>query len=145
MSITISYDLKSIDREKLTTFLKSTVWQADIGPKTLQRALQNSICISAFDGSEQVGFARVVTDKATFCWVDDVYVDANFRGRGIAAKMLQAILTHPQLSSVASWFLATGNAGARSVFCRAGFAALAEDRSAKLMALPKVQNADYAS
>ena len=81
MSIRISDDIESIDREKLTAFLKTTLWQTDIGARTLQRALQNPICISAFEGSEQVGFARVVTDKATFCWIDDVFVDANFRGR----------------------------------------------------------------
>lgn len=145
MSIRISDDIESIDREKLAAFLMTTLWQADIGSRTLQRALQNSICISAFEDSEQVGFARVVTDKATFCWIDDVFVDANFRGRGIATKMLQAILAHRDLRSVASWFLATGNADARSVFSRAGFAELAEDRSARLMARPKVQNADYAN
>ena len=145
MSIRFTFDPSEIDRKKLTNYLKSTTWQAGIGSKTLQRALHNSICISAFSGTEQVGFARVVTDKATFCWVDDVFVDSSFRGQGIAVKMLNEILAHKELSSVASWFLATGNQDARRVFSRVGFLSLAEDRADKMMALPKIQNADYTS
>lgn len=145
MSIRITDDLAAVDREKLAGFLKDAAWQSGIGPETLSRALENSICVSAFSGLEQIGFARAVSDKATFCWIDDVYVDLGFRGKGIAGQLIEAILTHKDLQSVATWFLSSGHPDARKVFSRYGFSPLPEERSIKLMALPKVQNESYRS
>ncbi len=143
MTIIITDDRNAIDIKKLQSFLKTTIWQAGIGPQTLQRALENSICISAFFNDQQVGFTRAVSDHATFCWLDDVFVDSEFRGQGIADKMLKAVVGHPELSSVSSWFLASSNPVARRVFSRYGFEPLASQRADKLMARPKQYNEDY--
>lgn len=143
MDLRITDDRSEVDFERLQTFLRDTIWQADVGPKTLKRSLDNSLCFSAFNGLEQIGFARAVTDRATFCWIDDVFVDPNYRGKGVAGGLIETILEHPELVSVATWFLSSSNPEARSVFSRYGFEPLGNERAAKLMALPKVQNEHY--
>ncbi|MES2208277.1 MAG: GNAT family N-acetyltransferase [Pseudomonadota bacterium] len=132
-----------LDLEKIKEFMADSPWQSGIGEETLNRAIQHSICFSAISENKHVGFARVVTDKATFAWIDDVYVDSTFRRQGIAKKLIEAIINHAQLNSVASWFLSSSNPEARRVFNTFGFEPLAEERSKKLMARPKIQNESY--
>lgn len=145
MGIRITDKSSDVDFNKLQSFLKTTIWQSEIGANTLRRTIDNSLCIFAFDKDEQVGFARAVSDKATFCWIDDVFVDPNYHGLGIGGKMIQAILEHPELRSIASWFLTSSNPEGRKVFSCYGFEPIELARAQKLMTLPRVQNEHYLS
>ncbi len=78
--------------------------------ETVDSSLAGSLCFAAFAGRRQVGFARVVTDQATFAWICDVFVDETARGRGIGAQLIEAIVTDARLQTV-RMALATRDAG----------------------------------
>ena len=142
--ITVSDRPEDIDFEFVYRFLsEESVWAEGIGRDTQQRAIENSLCISAFVDTQQVGFARVVTDYATFAWVDDVFVDPDFRGQRVAHELMLAIMQHESLGSVASWWLSSSNPDARALFEKHGFARPDTDRLAKLMARPKTKPGFY--
>ncbi|MEM9623534.1 MAG: GNAT family N-acetyltransferase [Pseudomonadota bacterium] len=142
--ITISDSQADIDFEFVYQFLsEQSIWASGVGRTTQRRALDNSLCISAFNNGKQVGFARVVTDYATFAWVDDVFVDEAVRGQGVAHQMISTILNHDKLQSVASCWLSSSNPVARALFAKPGFTRPDEARLDKLMAQPKRQNNSY--
>lgn len=85
-------------------------WCKGIPLETLARALRGSICVSARVDGRQVGFARVVTDRATFAYLADVYVLAGHRGRGLASRLVGALRDHPELQGLRRWMLATRDA-----------------------------------
>ena len=135
---------EDVDFEFVHRFLsKQSVWAAGVGRSTQQRALDNSLCISAFHEGKQVGFARVVTDYATYAWIDDVFVAESAQGHGISHRLITAILQHADLKSVASCWLSSSNPVARSLFEKHGFKVPDPERLGKLMALPKHQNDEY--
>ncbi|WBY06872.1 GNAT family N-acetyltransferase [Sphingomonas sp. 7/4-4] len=71
------------------------------------RAVAHSLCVGAYDDEEQVGFARVITDRATFAYLADVFVLEGHRGRGLAQQMLEALEDHPELQGLRRWALFT--------------------------------------
>ena len=91
------------------------------------RAVAGSVCVGAYapDGA-QAGFARVVTDRATFAWLCDVFVLEAHRGHGLARRMVQAAIDLPELATVRQWVLAT--ADAHGVYAPLGFGALEDGR-----------------
>lgn len=144
--ITLSDRREDVDFEFVHRFLsEQSIWAKGVGRSTQHRALSNSLCISAFYEGKQVGFARVVTDYATYAWVDDVFVAESAQGQGVADRLITAILQHADLQSVASWWLSSSNPVARSLFEKHGFKAPDPERLGKLMALPKYQSEDYKS
>ena len=143
--VRVEFGLDALDRDKVARFVREMPWRQDIGHGTLDQALDGSLCASAFVGEEQVGFCRAVTDRATFCWIDDVYVDPQCRRMGVARTLVNALLEHPQLNSVVTWLLSSSNPDARRVFESLGFAPLETTRAGKLMARPKVHNYTYQS
>lgn len=70
-------------------------------------AIENSICFGVYSGDRQIGFARVVSDKATFAYVGDVFVLQEFRGRGLSKWLMQVVVEHPELQGLRRWVLAT--------------------------------------
>lgn len=111
-------DVRAI-HEYLTT---EAYWCAGIPLETVLRALEHSLNFGLFDGDRQIGFTRVVTDRATFAWVCDVYVLAEYRGKGLALWMLRTMREHPQLQGLRRWVLATRDA--HDLYRRIGFAEL---------------------
>jgi GNAT superfamily N-acetyltransferase len=85
-------------------------------------AMENSICFGVFLGERQVGFARVISDKATFAYIGDVFVLDEFRGRGLSKMLMQEMLEHPDLQGLRRWVLATRDA--HGLYERFGFAEL---------------------
>jgi GNAT superfamily N-acetyltransferase len=126
--IEISTDAARLDVEAIHTFLRASYWSPGIPREVLQRALDNSLCFGAYEGRRQVGFARVVTDRATFAWVADVYVVESHRRRGIADALLGAAKTHPELQGLRRWSLVTRDAHA--LYRRHGFELLAHPERA---------------
>ena len=107
----ISTDKSRIDIDMIHRFLSEESYWAN--KRTLEQtktAIENSICFGVYQGNEQVGFARVVTDKATFAYVGDVFVVQQFRGSGIGKMLMEAMLAHPELQRLRRWVLATKDA-----------------------------------
>jgi len=97
--------------------------------EVVERAIDGSICFSAFAGdpgrgAPQVAFARVVSDRATFAWLWDVFVLAEHRGKGVGKQLMDAVMSHPDLHGLRNFLLATR--GAHGLYARYGFVPLAE-------------------
>ena len=80
--------------------LLTSHWGGALTRPVLERAIENSVCISVFDGRRQVAFARAVSDLATYAYLTDVIVAEDCRGRGIGSWMVEAILGHPDLQGL---------------------------------------------
>lgn len=121
--IHISIDTTMVDREKLYAWLKDAYWAKSRSQDVIDRSLQNSLCLSAWDGEAMVGFARVVTDYSTFAWLCDVFVDQDHRSAGIGKALVQATMDHPDLQGI-RWLLGTRDAHA--LYERYGFITVTE-------------------
>lgn len=123
MSLRIVSDLAAIDFERVHGFLsREAYWCRGIPAETLRRAIEHSLCFSAIDGESLVGFARVVTDRATFAYLCDVFVLPEARGLGVSKALMQAIDVHPDLQGLRRFLLAT--ADAHGLYAQYGFAPL---------------------
>ena len=118
----ISTDPARIDLRMVHEFLTNSYWARGIPLQTVQRSLENSICFGIYCGDRQVGFARVVTDRATFAYLADVFVLPRYRGRGLSKWMMECIMAHPDLQGLRRWMLATQDA--HGLYQRYGFTEL---------------------
>jgi len=109
-SVEISTDPSRFDLDVIHGYLARSYWAAGIPRETVERSIAGSLCFGAFDGDRQIGFARVVTDRATFAYLADVFVLEEFRGRGVATRLMQAIVAHPELQNLRRWLLVTRDA-----------------------------------
>jgi GNAT superfamily N-acetyltransferase len=108
---TITTDKSMLDIDLIHKFLASESYWAKNRPRdVVERSIENSLCFGAFDGREQVGFARVITDYATFAYVADVFVVEAHRGRGVSKELIRAMREHPQLQRLRRWHLVTTDA-----------------------------------
>ncbi|KAA2284669.1 GNAT family N-acetyltransferase [Arenimonas fontis] len=120
----ISTDPADVDLDVVHGYLsRHSYWSPGIPRPVVARALANSLCFSALRGRRQVGFARVVTDKATFAWLADVFVLPEARGQGVSKVLMAAVLAHAELQSLRRFLLAT--ADAHGLYGRYGFTSLA--------------------
>ena len=112
MRITISLDPARQDLDAIHRILAGTYWSTDIRRDVVAEALRNSIVAVAIDDATgaTVGLARVVTDRATFAWLCDVFVDERYRGQGLSRRMLEELERHPSLATLRRWCLATRDA-----------------------------------
>lgn len=118
----ISTDPAEIDLGRVHDFLSNhSGWAQGIPRATLERAIAHSLCFSGLLGTEQVAFARVVSDRATFANLVDVFVLPQHRGRGYGKVLVRAVLAHPQLQGLRRFTLAT--ADAHGLYAQFGFAA----------------------
>ena len=108
--LSITTDPSRLDLDVIHGFLSGSYWAAGIPRELVARAIRHSTCFGAFDGSEQVGFARVISDHATFAYVCDVFVLASHRGRGVGKRLMAAIRSHPELQGLRRWVLFTRDA-----------------------------------
>ncbi len=119
----ISTDRTRLDVKAIHDFLTQSYWSPGIPLATVARAIDNSVCVGAYLSAEQVGFARVVTDKATFAYLADVYVLEPHRGNGLSRRMMEAIVQHPELQGLRRWLLITRDA--QGLYAKFGFRPLA--------------------
>ena len=118
----ISIDRSRLDVKAIHAFLTQSYWSPGIPLATVSRAVDNSVCVGAYLGAEQVGFARVVTDKATFAYLADVYVLEPHRGNGLSRLMMEAVTQHPELQGLRRWLLITRDA--QGLYAKFGFTPL---------------------
>ncbi len=107
----ISTEKSRLDVTFIHRFLcDESYWAANIPLDLVQTSMENSLCFGAYDGGAQVGFARVITDYATFAYVADVFVVASHRGAGVGRELMSAIMAHPALQRLRRWHLVTRDA-----------------------------------
>jgi GNAT superfamily N-acetyltransferase len=108
--ITVSTDPALLDLDVIHGFLSRSYWAAGIPREIVDRALRHSLCFGAFEDGRQVGFARVISDYATYAYVSDVFALESHRGRGVGKCLMAAIVAHPELQGLRRWSLATRDA-----------------------------------
>jgi GNAT superfamily N-acetyltransferase len=117
---TISTDNNLLDIRIVHDFISNHSYWAQGRPiEIVQRALDNSLNFGLYQNNQQIGFARVVTDYATFAWIADVFVLPEHRGQGLSKWLMEVMLSHPKLQGFRRWVLATKDA--HSLYARFGF------------------------
>lgn len=108
---TISTDNTRLDADLIQNFLnQESYWARTRTPEQTLTAIENSICFGVFHGERQIGFARVVSDRATFAYLGDVFILEEYRGRSLGKWLMEAVVSHPELQSLRRWVLATRDA-----------------------------------
>jgi len=119
----ISTDRALLDVALIHEFLsRESYWARDVPRSVVERAIAHSLCFGLYQNQRQVGFARVVTDAATFGYLADVFVLASHRGQGLGHRLLQAVMSHPDVQGLRRFMLATRDAHA--LYRQFGFSAL---------------------
>ena len=123
-TLSISTDSSRVDRNLVHEFLSQrSYWAAGIPRDVVERSIERSLCFGVYEGDAQVGFARVVTDYATFAYLADVFVLESHRGRGIATWLMEAVVGYPDLQGLRRWILMTRDA--HGLYAKFGFKPLA--------------------
>jgi len=115
----LTTDRSRIDVPVVLALLRASHWGGAMTTAILERAIANSVCFGVYDATRQVGFARAVSDLATYAYLTDVIVADDARGRGIGSWMVEAILEHPDLQGLRRITLFTRDA--RALYERYGF------------------------
>lgn len=120
---TISTDPARIDVGVVHGFLASSYWARGVPLETVRRSLEHSLNFGLYHGDAQIGFARVVSDRATVAYVGDVFVLDAWRGRGLSVWLMRTVVAHPELQGLRRWILLTRDAHA--LYEKVGFTSLA--------------------
>lgn len=118
----------STDRDKLNIpmihqFLATSYWAKNIPLETVKEAINNSLCFGVYFQNQQIAFARIITDSATFAYLADVFVVEHFRNKGVSKFLMQYISNYEKLQGLRRWMLATRDA--HSLYLKFGFSPLA--------------------
>src|SRR6187431_359553 len=119
---TISTDKEKLDIDVIHSFLNGTYWAEGISKEIIRRSIEGSLCFGVFENDKQVGFARMITDKATFAYLADVFIIEEYRGRGLSKWLMEVIMSHPSLQGLRRMMLATRDA--HGLYEKFGFTAL---------------------
>ncbi|MFW0715447.1 GNAT family N-acetyltransferase [Pedobacter sp. N23S346] len=101
---------------------EESYWAKNISIELVNRSIENSLCFGIYKNQEQVGFARWITDKATFGWLCDVYIESAYRGLGLSKKLMSFMIFHPDLQGLRRYQLATLDA--HQLYAQFGFSLL---------------------
>lgn len=115
----VSTDPARLDARAIHAYLSTSYWADAIPLELVERTLRNSLCFGLYDGAEQIGLTRVITDRATFAYLCDVYVLPRRRGAGLGAWMIECVMGSPQLQGLRRWMLVTRDA--HDLYRRVGF------------------------
>lgn len=107
---TASTDRTKLDLDVIHEFLAGSYWARNIPRETVWKSIENSLCFGLFEAERQIGFARAVTDRATFAYVGDVFVLEGYRGRGLGKWLISCLLSHPDLQGLRQMLLFTRDA-----------------------------------
>ncbi len=120
--IVISTDKSLLDIDVINNFLSSSYWAKDRSLSVIKKSIENSLTFGIYLEGNQIGFARVVTDYATFAYLADVFILETYRGKGYSKELIKRITTHPELQTVKRWMLATKDA--HKLYSKFGFRVL---------------------
>ena len=120
----ITDDPNAVDLDVVHRFLTASYWSPGVPKQVVARGVAHSLPFSILLGERQVGFARAVTDRATFAYLADVFVVEDQRGQGLGAWLVETVLAHPELQGLRRWLLATRDAHA--LYLKFGFTAISD-------------------
>lgn len=128
----ISTDPSKLNIEVIHKYLsQESYWAKDIPFETVKKSIEHSLCFGLYHLQEQIGFARLITDKATFAYLADVFVLKEYRGKGLSKFLMATIQSHPELQNLRRWLLATKDA--HSLYELFGWTRFTEELSDKFM------------
>lgn len=116
---TVSTDKRRLDRALIHGFLTNCYWAKGIPRANVERSIENSLCFGLYRGKKQVGFARVISDFATYAYIGDVFIIESCRGRGFGKRLMKSIMEHPDLQGLRRWSLVTKDA--HGLYAQLGF------------------------
>jgi GNAT superfamily N-acetyltransferase len=99
-----------MDMDVIHSFLTRSYWAEGISKEIIRKSVEGALCFGVFENDKQVGFARMITDKATFAYLADVFIIEEFRGLGLSKWLMEVILAHPDLQGLRRMMLATRDA-----------------------------------
>ncbi len=120
----VSCDPARQDLDVIHGFLTKTYWAKGIPKETVRKSIEGSLCFALLHNDEQIGFARVISDRATIAYLADVFVLESYRGRGLSKWLMECVSAHPDLQGLRRWMLATSDA--HGLYQQFGFRALAK-------------------
>ena len=120
----ISTDKTKLDIKVIHGFLSTSYWAKNRTLKTTKLTIENSLCFGVYFKDNQIGYARVITDYATFAYLADVFILEEFRGRGLSKWLMKVILQYGEIQDLRRWFLATSDA--HKLYEKFGFTSLKE-------------------
>ena len=116
----LSTDPERLDLDLIHGFLANSYWAKDIPREIVARSIEHSLCFGIYDGTgAQIGFARVISDFATFAYIGDVFILESHRGRGLSKWLMECIVQFPALQHLRRWVLLTRDAHA--LYAKSGF------------------------
>ena len=115
----ISTDKRNLDLAVIHSFLTTSYWAAGISIDVVKRSIEHSLAFGVYKHKQQVGFARVITDYATYAYLSDVFILEPFRGQGLSKWLMDVIIAHPQLQGLRRWTLHTRDA--HGLYQKVGF------------------------
>ena len=119
----VTTDPTRFNEDLIHKFLSESYWAKGVLRDAVARSIRNSLCFGVMKDHEQVGFARVISDYATFAYLADVFILEEYRQRGLAKFLMQCIMQHPELQGLRRWTLATRDA--HGLYAQFGFKPLA--------------------
>jgi GNAT superfamily N-acetyltransferase len=129
---TISTDKTLLDVNMIHDYLsKKSYWAESIPYETVKRSIENSMCFGVFYDGKQIGFARLITDKATFAYLADVFILSEHSGKGLSKWLMQTIQEHSELQGLRRWLLGTRDA--HSLYEQFGWTVLTEEIRPRFM------------
>jgi GNAT superfamily N-acetyltransferase len=136
----ISTAPERLDAQAIHAYLSASYWAEQIPFEVVERALRGSLCFGLYAPEGQVGFARIITDHATFAYVCDVYVLPQHRGQGLGRWLMECVVRSPQLQGLRRWMLVTRDAHA--FYQQVGFRPLATPTGVMEIARPGMYQAE---
>ena len=118
----ISTDPKRLNLDMVHGFLTECYWAKGVPREVVARSIENALCFGIYADGKQVGFARVISDYATYAYIGDVFVLPEHRGRGLSKWLMECIMQHPRLQGLRRWSLVTGDA--HGLYSQFGFTPL---------------------
>ena len=118
----LSTDKSKLDITTIHNFLKASYWAKDVPISVVEKSISNSLCFGVYELDKQIGFARVISDYATFACLFDVFILEAYRGQGLVKWLIKSILEHSALQNLRTWLLLT--ADAHELYRQFGFKSL---------------------
>lgn len=133
---TISTNKDILNIPYIHAFLTTSYWAEGIPASTVQRSIDGSLCFGVYRGEQQVGFARIISDMATYAYLADVFIDEKERSKGLSKWLVEVILNHPGLQGIRRLELRTRDA--HSLYAQFGFTPIPNPETGMQIRFPDV-------